>query len=98
MRKFEITRAEGGSAFPVWVVPNARRNEVVGVHGGAIKIRITASPVEGAANEALLRFLAQRLGVRENQLEIVAGATSRRKMVSVVGLSPHEVESRLLGG
>ena len=48
-------------------------------------------------NEALIAFLARRLGVRKSQVEIVAGATSRRKMIRVIGVSAHEVEERLLG-
>jgi uncharacterized protein YggU (UPF0235/DUF167 family) len=55
----------------------------------------TTSPVEGRANEALSAFLAQWLGVRKNQVEIIAGATSRRKMIRVSGLSGQEVEERL---
>ena len=57
----------------------------------------TAPPVEGRANAALIAFLAKRLGVRKSQVEIVAGATSRRKMIRVIGLVAQEVEKGLLG-
>jgi uncharacterized protein (TIGR00251 family) len=97
MGKLKITGTEGGVTFAVRVVPRASRNEIVGVHGDALKIRVTAPPIEGRANEALISFLAQWLGVRKSQVEIVAGATSRRKMILVVGLPLQEVEERLLG-
>ena len=97
MSQFKITEAEGGVTFAVRVVPRASKDEIVGIHGDALRIRLTAPPVEGRANEALIAFLAQRLGVRKSQVEIVAGATSRRKMIRVIGVSAHEVEERLLG-
>ncbi len=95
--KFKITNAEGGAAFAVRVVPRASKNEISGRHGDAVKIRLTAPPVEGAANQALVGFLAETLGVRKNQIEILTGHTSRDKMVCVVGLTPQEVEERLGG-
>ncbi len=94
--KFRITKAETGAAFAVVVVPRARKTEIVGRHGDAIKIRVAAPPEKGQANEELLSFLAQKLGVKREQLEIVAGASSRNKVISVTGLEPAEVERRLL--
>jgi uncharacterized protein (TIGR00251 family) len=93
--KFKISRAEGGAAFPVRVVPRASKNQISGRHGDAVKIRLTAPPVEGAANQALVDFLAETLGVRKNQIEILSGHASREKIVCVVGLTPQEVEARL---
>ena len=97
MSQLKLTEAGGSVTFAVRVVPRASRNEIVGVHGDALKIRLTAPPVEGRANEALTTFLARRLDVRKSQVEIVAGATSRRKMIRVIGLLAPEVEERLLG-
>ena len=97
MDQFRIAEVEGGMTFAVRVVPRASRNEIAGVHGDALKVRLTAPPVEGKANEALIAFLAKRLGVRKSQVEIMAGATSRRKMIRVIDLSAQEVEERLLG-
>lgn len=96
-REFKITDAESGAAFPVRVIPRASRNEVEGVTGNALKVRVTAPPVEGAANKALIELLAERLKIRKSQIEIVAGRTSQQKMVSVIGLRPSEVEERLFG-
>src|SRR5258705_2211477 len=73
-RKFEITDAKRGAAFTVRVVTRAQKNEIVGIQdNNSLKIRLTASPNEGQANEALIKFLADRLGVPESALEIVAG-------------------------
>ena len=96
-RKFRITEAESGAAFPVRVIPRASRNEIESVTDNALKVRVTAPPVEGAANKALIELLAERLKIRKSQIEIVAGQTSRHKMISVVGLGPSEVEERLFG-
>lgn len=84
------------SSLIVHVVPRARRTEVAGPYGDAIRIRIAAPPVDGAANAELLRFLAQRLGVARSRLEITAGASGRRKTVSVTGLSSEQVRRALL--
>ena len=97
MREFKITDAKQGAAFTVHVVPRAGKNEIAGQMGEAIKVRLMAPPVEGKANKALIAFLAEQLGVRKSQVEIVAGQTSRNKVISVLGLSPVEVEKRLLG-
>ncbi len=97
MREFKITDAQQGAAFAVRVVPRASKNEIAGQVGDAIKVRLTAPPVEGKANKALIAFLAQELGLRKSQVEIVAGETSRNKVICVLGLSPAEVEERLLG-
>ena len=93
--EFRISSAEGGAAFPVRVVPRASKNEISGRQGEAIKIRLAAPPVEGAANEALIDFLAEILEVRKRQIEILSGHASRVKIVCVVGLMPREIEARL---
>jgi uncharacterized protein (TIGR00251 family) len=94
--RFKITNAEGGAAFPVHVVPRAGKNEISGRHGDAIKVRLTAPPVEGAANEALIGFLSRQLDVPKNRIEILSGAASHDKIVCVLGLTPQELEERLM--
>lgn len=84
-----------GVAFAVRVVPRASRDKIAGIHDGAVRIRLTAPPVEGAANEALVRFLSSVLRVPKGDIEIVSGQTARQKMVSVYGLSTEEIEARL---
>ena len=82
-------------AFGVRVVPRASRNKIAGIQDGAVRIRLTAPPVEGAANEVLVAFLSSVLRVAKRDIELVSGQTSRNKVVSVSGLSPEEIEARL---
>ena len=96
MRKFEIKDAVGGAAFTVRVVTRAARTEIAGVQDdGALKIRLTSSPADGTANQELVEFLADRLGVPVETIEIVAGANTREKLISVDGIDPMLVEERL---
>ena len=90
-----ITPIPTGSRLRLRVQPRASRNEVVGLHGDAIRVRLTAPPVDGAANEALVRFLADRLAVGRRALTLVAGQSGRSKIVEVAGVSPEEAARRL---
>lgn len=93
---FRIEENKEGCTFEVRVAPRASANRMVGTLGNAIKIRIAASPVQGAANKALVEFLARRLGVRSHDVEILTGHTSRTKRVRIFGVTAEEVESNLL--
>jgi uncharacterized protein (TIGR00251 family) len=85
---------EGGVlTFQVRVVPRASRSEIAGEHDGALRIRVTAPPVEGAANEEVIRLLARALGVTRSAVEIVAGHTSKLKRVKVRGARPSDLRS-----
>ncbi len=95
--KFNITKAEEGAAFAVHVVPKSAKNEVVGKHGDALKVNLTSASVAGAANELLLNFMAEKLNVERQNVEIAAGLAGKEKMVIVVGISPADVERLLLG-
>ncbi len=77
------------------VQPRARRTEVRGWHGDAIKVRLSAPPVDGAANQALIEYLAQRLGVPRDAIRIMAGHGGRRKRVTITGLRRRDVLARL---
>jgi uncharacterized protein (TIGR00251 family) len=68
------------------VVPRARVTALAGRHGDALKVRLAAPPVDGAANDELIRFLAERLAVPRSAVTIAAGHTSRRKTVTVTGI------------
>jgi hypothetical protein len=78
------------------VQPRASRSEVVGLHGAALKVRVHAPPVGGAANEALVELLAERLGVPRRAVRVVAGETSRAKTVEIDGTT--EAAVRALAG
>lgn len=91
----KVTPQGNGVVLAVKVVPRAARNELAGFQEGVLRIRLTAPPVEGAANQALVRFLADLLGVSRQEVEIVAGQAGRQKLVKVHGLSPEQVIDRL---
>jgi len=86
-----------GSALAIRVVPRARKNEISEVmEDGRIKVRLTAPPVGGKANLALIRFLAEVLSVPESNVEIIAGEQGRDKIVSISGMDSQTVEKRVL--
>ncbi len=79
----------------VRVQPRAKSNEIVGWEAGAVKIRLTAPPVEGKANKALVDFLAERLAVSKSAVTILLGHGARQKAIEIAGLTEDEVLSRL---
>lgn len=79
--------SKNGVTFAIKLIPRAKRDEIVGIENDALKIRLNAPPVEGRANEALLKFLAQTLNVPRANIEILRGETSRHKVVRVRGVS-----------
>jgi uncharacterized protein (TIGR00251 family) len=91
----QIQEKENAVLFTIRVVPRASHSEWAGFQDGAVKIRITAPPVDGKANEECLRMVADFLGVKKRQVTIVSGHTSRTKTVSVEGLDVKEVAARL---
>ncbi|CAG0933216.1 hypothetical protein TFLX_02971 [Thermoflexales bacterium] len=94
MTDWSITEANGSVTFAVRVVPRSSRNQIVGVEGGALKIKLTAPPVEGAANAALIEFVAEWLGVRRSAVSIVSGDKARNKLVRVKGVTRERVVGR----
>jgi len=78
------------------IQPGAKKTEIAGEHGDALKIRLAAPPVDGKANAALLEFIADRLEVTKSAVTLKSGQTSRRKVVEVGGVS-EEVAAKLLG-
>lgn len=86
---------EQSARITVRVQPNAKRNEVVRFEDGILYIKVTAPPVKGKANTALLSFLSDILGVSQACLSIDKGATSRRKVIVIEGMSQEEVRARI---
>ena len=78
------------------IVPNAKRDEVTGEHGDAVKIKIAAPALEGKANEAVVEFLAERLRVHRREITLIAGEKSRDKVVEIASLDAPEAKTRLL--
>lgn len=84
-----------GALLSVKLQPRASANEIGEALGAELRIKVTAPPVDAAANEALLRLLAQQLHCPRNRVDIVRGHTSRHKTVKLYGLAPEEVAARL---
>jgi len=84
-----------GCILPVRVHPGAKRNAITGVHDGALKISLTTPPTDGRANDALIAFLAERLGVPRARISLIAGATSRVKTLRIAGLSAAEIHAAI---
>jgi len=94
----EYTERDGALTFAVRVVPRASKTAVAGEHDGALKVRVAAPPVEGAANAELTRFLARRLGVPAGSVEIVGGHASRTKVVRAAGAKAADLLRLAAGG
>jgi len=88
----------GAIRLAVQITPNAKKTEVIGVLDGTLKLKLQAQPIEGKANEALIKFLAKTLSVPRSALAITHGQTSKKKLIEVVSatLTPDEVEKLLI--
>jgi uncharacterized protein (TIGR00251 family) len=86
---------DGALVFQVHVNPRASRSEIAGEHNGALRVRIAAPPVDGAANEELVRLLARAFGVKRNAVEIVGGRASRTKQIRIAGLANSALQKAL---
>ena len=93
----ELRETPEGVDFPVRVQPRASREEITGEREGALVVRLTVPPVEGAANRALVRLLGRALGVAPSAVTIASGAGGRRKRVTVAGVDAATARTRLLG-
>jgi uncharacterized protein len=94
---FPIKDTPNGATFAVRIHPRAKRNAITGVLGDALKLSLTAPPVEGRANDACIEFFADLLKLPRSSITIAAGQSSRNKVIRIAGLSAAEVEARLRG-
>ena len=95
-RNVRLHDGRRGIALAIRVVPRARKNEIAGLMtDGTLKIRLKAPPVEGKANQALIRYLSKILKVPQKNIEIVAGETRRNKIVTILDLDQHTVQERI---
>lgn len=90
-----ISETREGLRLEVLVQPRSSKNHIVGEFEGALKVKLTAPPVEGEANQALLAFLAQHLKLAKSQLRLARGESSRHKSIEIKGLSREQLLSRL---
>lgn len=95
MAKPVIQESAGGVTFTAKVVPGSSRTAVAGVLADMVKVRVAAAPEKGKANQCLVAFLANQLGVKKNAVEIVSGQTQPVKQVRVAGISAAELLEKL---
>ena len=92
-----VQATKDGAVLTVLVQPKASPTECIGVHGDALKIRVAAPPVDGAANEEVVRFLARALAIPRTAVQIESGTSGRRKRIRITGVAPHLILSCLAG-
>ena len=92
MASLTLREGTGVFRFDVRVQPRASKNEVAGIHNGALRVRLQAPPVDGAANEALIEFLADELDVPSRLVRIVSGFGSRNKVVEIDARARHALD------
>lgn len=90
-----IREGDNGISFAVKVHPRAKKNAITGETGDALKISLTAPPIEGRANEACIAFLAELLNVPRSSITITSGQSSRNKVIRVVSISAEEFRRRI---
>ena len=91
MSELRVHETNGRVRLGVHVQPRAARSEIVGVYGDTLEVRLTSPPVEGAANEALVKFLAETFAVGRRAVRIVAGEHARSKIVEIEGITARAV-------
>jgi len=91
----KVKETSGNLIVMLHVQPRAKRCEVAGLHDGSLKIKVTAPPIDDAANRAIIEFLAKSLGISKSMLQILAGNKSRDKMLQISGLSLAEFDARI---
>jgi len=92
---FQVKELKKGLTFEIQVTPHASCAEITGWQDSTLKLKVTAQPVEGAANLACINLLAKALKLRKNQLEILAGEKSRKKVVLVKDISKKDLEEKM---
>ena len=90
-----LSQRKDGVCLSLKVQPRASRNEIVGALGNELKVKVTAPPVDSAANEAVIELLAETLGCGRNAIELLRGRTSTHKQILIRGMTLAEVEARL---
>ena len=91
----EIGEKDGSVIISIRVVPRASRSEIIGIHDGALKIRIASPPVDGAANTELIRLISKTFGVSKSDIFILSGETSKNKRIKIANLSKSSFEEKI---
>jgi len=90
-----ITKTERGCKLILFIQPKASKNEIIGPHNGALKIKITAPPVDGKANAELVEFLSEVLKIPKRRIEILKGETGRNKSVEILDVTEADLRHKL---
>jgi len=90
-----LRETKNGVTFDIHVNPHASRAEIAGIAEGMLKVKVTAPPVEGAANEACILLLSKKLGLKKSQLDIAAGAKGRKKTILVREIGKDQLEQKI---
>ena len=90
-----IRETKNGIAFDIHVNPHASRAEIAGIAEGMLKVKVTAPPVEGAANDACLLLLSKKLGLKKSQMDITAGTKGRKKTIQVRDIGKVQMEQKM---
>ena len=91
----QLRETKNGLSFDIHVNPHASRAGIAGLAEGMLKVKVTAPPVEGAANEAVIALLSKKLGLRKSQIKISAGAKGRKKTILVGDISKTDLEQKI---
>jgi len=96
-RKFHMHDGQTGAALAIRVTPRSSKNEIAEVtNDGTIKVRLTAAPVDGQANKALVSFLSEVLDIPQSKIDIIAGLSGRDKLVAIRDLNADEAQARII--
>jgi len=93
--ELQVNETAAGLVIRLHVLPRAKRCEIAGTHNGALKVKVTAPPVDDAANRAIIEFLSKELGLSKSSLQILTGLRSRDKIVQIKGLSVPDFLARI---
>lgn len=91
----DLTETSDGVILPVQAQPGARKNGVTGIHAGRLKVAVTQAPEKGKANQALIKLLAELLGVKRNQITLLGGETSSQKKFCISGIDLPQLQERI---
>ena len=97
-RNYKLHDGKKGAAIAVRLTTRASKNQIVGaLNDGTIKVRVTAAPTEGQANDELVKFLSDVLDIAKSRIEIVAGSTGRDKLISVLDMDAETLHKKIVG-
>ena len=97
MSKSHLRETTNAVILEVLISPKAKANQIIGLHDSRLKMKIAAPPTDGKANKELIRFLAVTLDISASQIEITAGYTSKKKTLSITGITKDAVEALIKG-